>query len=392
MSGPKAGAAECSALYVCDLASGISDDDVRQLFRHYGEIVSIEQVEDCNEPAAFVDYANISSAQEAHAMLNFALVRQKTCRCLPTSSVGVIRNTMDSGQRLVVESLDPAIESRGLFDVCSAFGQVLDCKVELDEEDRSRGYGFAHFAVEDEAAKARAFLDGAKIGASEIEVRAYEPKDAVLFTGCSYGGSTRIGESDTPDAPKETGESGDAAAGRDRQYAEAFKDLQTHHLEVLDEMQGKLARLKDLTDIYTPNQEQQMIVIANSSNLPAITKLMGEVFEEGDFETVAFAASPEARQAAIEGFETGNVFAMVLASDIASRQEFELKKKAAILVNFDFPSNLQAYYQRVYTKGNRSTRVHGFFSPSIDKQLAVPLMADLEDGGHEIPPCLVEML
>lgn len=377
---------ECSGVFVCDLPSGLSDYDLRKVFQHYGDIGSLEQVHDFSEEAVFVEYALPESAEEAQSMLNHASVREKTCRCLLASSLDTIRNTMDTGQRLVVENLDISMESRGLLDVCSLFGRVLDCKVELDEEDRSRRYGFAHFAEEAEAAKARKFMDGSQLGDSVVEVRPFESKDAALFTGCLYANRGQEKEKGTAEPAKAKGE----AAPSDGQ--QAFASLHTHHLEVIAEVPEKLERLKTLTQLYNPNQEQQMIVIASSSNLQAIGKLMGEVFEEGDFETVSLSTSTEDRKEAIDAFETGNTFALLLASEIATRKDFEMNKKATVLVNFDFPNTFQAYLQRISKRADENTRTHGFFSPTIDKQLAVEVMSAMEDAGHEIPPALVELL
>ena len=61
-------------------------------------------------------------------------------------------------------------------------------------------------------------------------------------------------------------------------------------------------------------------------------------------------ASTHECQEAIEGFETGNTFALLLASDVATRHDFELKKKAAVLVNFDFPPTIQAGRGHVHYK------------------------------------------
>jgi len=383
--------AACAAVFVCDLASGLTDDDLRRVFQHYGEIVTLEQFTDFSEAAAFVEYAAPESAEEAQSMLNHALLRHKTCRCLFANSVDVIRQTMDSGQRLVVENLDRSVQSQGLQDLFGLFGQILDCKVELDEEDNSRGFGFAHFAVDAEAAKARSFMDGMQIGDTLVEVRPFETKDAALFTGVFYASSSgsasaRLADPVAVDLAKDLD---DAATGDVQQV---FQSLQTHHLEVIETIEGKLERLKVLTELYNPNQEQQMIIIANSSNLPAIGKVLGEVFEEGDFETVSFATSKDDRKDAIEGFDTGNLFALILGSDVATRADFELKKKSAVLVNFDMPSTHQTYLDRVFKRADGNTRAHGFFLPGVDNKLAMPLMAVMEEAGHEIPPGLVELL
>merc|ERR1739848_135647 len=103
-------------------------------------------------------------------MLHFASVRGKPCRCLSAGVIGRIRQTMETGNRLYVESLDPEMQSQGLWETCSLFGSVLDCKVELDEDERSRCYGFVHFAQKEDAKKALTFMNGVQIGSCAIEL------------------------------------------------------------------------------------------------------------------------------------------------------------------------------------------------------------------------------
>lgn len=392
MADKSAGAAEGFEVFVCDLAAGLSEETLRQTLRNYGDIVSLKQINAPNDDAALVGFASQESAEEAQSMLNHAILRHKTCRCLLSSSVDVIRQTMETGQRLVVENLDPAIESRGLLDVCELFGQILDCKVELDEEDRSRGYGFAHFAVQEEASHAKTFMDGSKIGESVIEVRRFEAKDLAMFTGCIYPGGEAAASAEGA-AAEVSKEADDAdGEGSDSRGKQILESLQAHHVEVIEDISGKLERLKDLTKLYNPNQEQQMVVIAESANLEPIGKLMGEIVGDADFESVSFSTSDVDRKEAFEGFETGNTFVLLLAGDVASRQDFDVSKKAAVLINFDLPGSFQAYHRRMQKRADVGTRAHSFFLPESDHKLAVPLMQILEEAGQEIPQGLIDCM
>mmetsp|Transcript_154125 Transcript_154125/g.295734 ORF Transcript_154125/g.295734 Transcript_154125/m.295734 type:complete len:468 (+) Transcript_154125:29-1432(+) len=430
-----------SSVFICDLAPGLTEEELSGLFGNYGEILHLRPVHDFSEEAAFVEFEQAESAREANSMLNHACLRGKVCRCLPVSALEVIWQTMDTGQRLVVENLDSSIESRGLNDVCGLFGQILDCKVELDEEERSRGYGFVHFSSKDEASKAVTFMDGMQIGEMVVEVRAFEAKDAALFTGCLYAGVASSSSSAAPatsteaagnaaeakEADVEEAAAGDEPADEEkeevpaeqmqadgpeqrqrmtvpaeqrqadgperkqRMMLENFQSLSVHHLEVIQDLKMKLERLKQLVELYSPNQEQQMVVIASTAHIPDIASLLDEICEPGDYEAVSINTSKNERKEVIDAYATGNTFILVMAGDVATRRDFELEKSPSVLVNFDFPNTLQAYLYRIYKRADNSTRVHSFFASEPDQHIAVPLMTVMEEAGHEIPPALLEL-
>lgn len=363
---------ECSALYVCDLASCILEEELRELFGQYGDMTCFEQVYDLSEDAVFVQYAKADVAQEVQSTMNYASLRHKTCRCLPLNALNTIRQTMHEGHRLVVENLDLNVQSQGLRDLFSLFGPILDCKVEVDEDEQSRGYGFVHFDAAADASKALTFLDGMQIGDSTITVRQSVEKDSAIFTGCFYASPDSLGKQDRDSAK------------------DLLRSLQAHHLEIYEDLKAKLDRLKVLAQLYTPGPEQQMIVIASPTHMQAVSEVMDDLCEDGSFNAVSFASTADARDRAVEAFASGYIHVLLLSSDVATRQDFELSKSAAVLVNFDFPSSLRVYLHRISKRADGSSRVHSFFTPDADKQLTVPLMAEMEEAGHEIPPALVD--
>lgn len=179
-------AGKCKGLFLCDIPP-LTDTEIRQVFGHYGEIVSLTRVNEAVEEAVSIEFSTWEEAEEAQSIVNHAAIKGKTCRCIFAKTLEELLQSMDGGQRLVIENLDGAIESRGLRDVCALFGQVLDAKVELDENEKSRGFGFVHFASQEEAAKATSIMHKMQIGTSIVEVRPFERKDVNVFTGCLYG-------------------------------------------------------------------------------------------------------------------------------------------------------------------------------------------------------------
>jgi len=403
------GSDEGSGVYACDLVEGLAEEELWQVFGNYGEVLSMEQV--TGEDAVVVGYAEQEAADEARGMLNYASVKGKTCRCLTMDMLEVIRRTMDTGQRLIIEQLDPAIDSCGLRDVCSLFGQVLDCKVELDEvpdckleadeERHARSRGFVHFSCDEEAAKAATFLAGMQIGCSVVETRPFEPADIVLFSGCRYSagraGAARVAatDSDCP-APPDTLEEEPVPAPVTPEEMESsvlqhFRSLRYHHVEVLQDVQLKLARLKTLIELYDPTHEMQVVVVARPAHLQAVAGLLGQCLEDCDFDTLEPTMSKASRQAVIEGYETGNLYVVTLSSEACTRREYYLGKPASVLINFDCPRTVQLHLHGMFKRAECSTRVHNFFTPSTDGKLALPLLKACEEAGHEVPPELYEM-
>mmetsp|Transcript_134428 Transcript_134428/g.190032 ORF Transcript_134428/g.190032 Transcript_134428/m.190032 type:complete len:234 (-) Transcript_134428:30-731(-) len=181
-----------NVVFVCDLTPQLTETDLRHVFAFYGEIVSVEHIDEASGGSALVTYTTAEAAAEAAQIVHLALVRGKTCRCLLWSTVEAIWATMESGQRLQVEGLDPKIHSLGLQDIFALFGNILDCKVQTDESEKSRGYGFVHFAEKEPAMKAISLLNGMQIGSSTIQVREAKSEDRELYTGCLYSLSTAV--------------------------------------------------------------------------------------------------------------------------------------------------------------------------------------------------------
>merc|ERR1719507_1404521 len=144
-------------------------------------------------------------------------------------------------------------------------------------------------------------------------------------------------------------------------------------------------------DTYEPNQDRQLVVIASPANMQDVSARLGEMFEASDFDSVFSDTGKEKRQEALEGYMAGNLFALALSSDVAISRSFELSRPPAVLVNFDAPSSMPLHLYRLLLRAGAATRIHSFVSPSSDHGFAVPLMAALEDAGHEIPSGLMEL-
>merc|ERR1711920_477101 len=135
-----------------------------------------------------------------------------------------------------------------------------------------------------------------------------------------------------------------------------------------------------------------MVVVADVANLQAVSDMVAGLCESSDFATVEPTTSNAIRKAAIEGYDTGNLYILAMATEVCARRNMELASAPAVLVNFDFPSTLQLHLHRICKRTASSTRIHSFFSPVADAKLSLPLLSLLEEVGHEVPAALFGVL
>lgn len=71
-----------------------------------------------------------------------------------------------------IKNLDKKIQLKDLYDTFSVFGNILSCKIQLDEHGNSKGFGFIHFESAEAADKAIEKMNGMILG-DDNEERIY---------------------------------------------------------------------------------------------------------------------------------------------------------------------------------------------------------------------------
>ncbi|KAF5929907.1 hypothetical protein HYC85_000090 [Camellia sinensis] len=69
-----------------------------------------------------------------------------------------------------IKNLDASIDNKALHETFAAFGSVLSCKVAIDANGQSKGYGFVQFDQEEAAQNAIKRLNGMLMNDKQVYV------------------------------------------------------------------------------------------------------------------------------------------------------------------------------------------------------------------------------
>ena len=69
---------------------------------------------------------------------------------------------------IFIKNLDGSIDNKALYDTFSAFGSILSCKIVLDENDVSKGYGYVHFETQEAAEQAIEKVNGMLLNDKQV--------------------------------------------------------------------------------------------------------------------------------------------------------------------------------------------------------------------------------
>jgi polyadenylate-binding protein len=106
------------------------------------------------------------AAERALDTMNFTPIKGRPCRIMwcqrdPSLQRSGIGN-------IFIKNFDKNIDNKALYDCFSAFGNILSCKIALDENEISKGFGYVHFETQEAADQAIEKVNGMLLNDSKV--------------------------------------------------------------------------------------------------------------------------------------------------------------------------------------------------------------------------------
>lgn len=116
----------------------------------------------------FFSICTFVTAAHARDVLNFTNVNGKPIRIMYSQRDPSMRKC--GFANVFIKNLDKSIDNKALQDTFTSFGTVLSCKVALDSNGNSRGFGFVQFDHEESAQSAIKQLNGMLMNDKQVYV------------------------------------------------------------------------------------------------------------------------------------------------------------------------------------------------------------------------------
>jgi polyadenylate-binding protein len=161
-----------ASLYVGDLHPDVTEAMLFDKFASAGPILSIRVCRDMitrrSLGYAYVNFQQPADAERALDTMNFDVLRGRPMRIMWSQRDPALRKS--GVGNVFIKNLDKNIDNKSLYDTFSAFGNILSCKIMIDENGQSKGFGFVHFETQEAADNAINKVNGMLLADKKVYV------------------------------------------------------------------------------------------------------------------------------------------------------------------------------------------------------------------------------